>query len=361
MVDPEGSKISLTRGDLDPPYSIERKNLGQAHRTLGVRLTPNGNWSSELEFLKNKIRRFTARLRKHSLTTHKVMIAMRSQFKPSICYSSGITGFTADQCKQLQMLAHPAWLQALGYSSRYLSAVAHAPQEYGGIWMIQFIVQQGVQAMALMLGHLRAQTEVGKMIQIGIDYFRLISGRTECTFKTPVAFTAYSLQDWFMVIRNFLAETNSNIAIPLPGYLHQKCHGDVCIMDCAIPPHWSVSNVRAINRCRLYLRVLFLSDIAHGDGKHMISNGFNGIKPFDSSLIWPQQGKPSENNWRTWKRFLRREFLQPNGSYQLQTPLGTWIDHEDRHHRLWRKHRHIDGVSILRWDGWRLFRFIAQG
>ncbi len=361
MVDPVGSKISLMRGDLDPLCAINRKTHAQAHRTLGVRISPNGNWAVELDHLKNKIRRFNARLHKSFLTSHEVMMAMRTRFEPSVSYSLGVTGFSEQQCEQLQKLARPVWLQKLGYSLRYPSAVAHAPRDMGGIWMIQFFAFQGHKGLEMMLGHLRAQTEVGKMVQIGLDYFRLISGRANCPFRYPQETTAYPLKDWFHLIREYLAKTESCIIYPMPKYMLPKCQGDVCLMDHAILPTWSPSDARAINRCRLFLCVIYLSDITHGDGRTLMRPTFWGVKPLSSSLLWPNQGKPSEYDWRKWRSFLRQEFLQQDGSMNLRQPLGPWHPSLGRHHRQWQKHCHQHGVCIQRSTGWRLFHFRRQG
>ena len=250
------------------PYSGKNKLSNQAHRMLGVRLAPNGSWAAELEFLQNKIRRFNAHLTKRFLNNHKVIVAMRTRFEPSVCYSSGITSFSPSQCDQLQKLIHPAWLCALGYSSRYPSAVAYAPEWIGGIWMLQFCVHQGTRGLEMMLGHLWAETEVRRMVKIGIDYFRLIAGHSTCPFANPTIQTAYSITDWYTMIREFLLSTNSSVIIPMPGYFLPKSQGDTCLMDRAVPPQWARLETRAINRCRLYLQVLFISNITHGDGKN---------------------------------------------------------------------------------------------
>ncbi len=132
-------------------------------------------------------------------------------------------------------------------------------------------------------------------------------------------------------------------------------------MDKATRPQWSNPAIRAVNRCRLYLRVIYLSDLTHGHGRMIISTGFFGVKRFSSSLLWPNQGKPSEKDWRIWRQFLRKEFLRQDNTLTLLQPLGAWLIQEARHHRQWDKHRHPNRVCIKRPDGWKLFKFRHQG
>ncbi len=218
MYDPAGSTIALPQSDINPPFQITRRLHKEAHHTHGVRLAPNGNWEEEVKFIKHKILRFNAKLQKHFLTTYESMVAMRTWFEPSIYYASGVTRFTPDQCEQLQKLAWPAWLRALGYSSIFPKAVAHAPNEFGGIAMAHMLIMQGVKGLEMMLVHLRACTKVRKMITIGLEYLQLIAGTSTCPYRNTQSNIAYEMADWFTSIQTFLGNTGSHLEIISPGY-----------------------------------------------------------------------------------------------------------------------------------------------
>ncbi len=91
--------------------------------------------------------------------------------------------------------------------------------------------------------------------------------------------------------------------------------------------------------------------------KKLIGAAFSGVKPLASRLAWPKQGKPSNNDWRTWRRFLRREFLHAGDALNLCQALGAWVPTATCHHRQWRKHYHPQEVCILRNGEWRLYKF----
>ena len=195
MLDPEKCLIALTRKDIDPPYEIKRLHHDQAHRRFGVRLAPNGKWSEELRFLKGKISRFTLKLKMNYLTTYEARLALKTMFNTSIYYSFGVTSFTEVECEELQKPSRPAWLQVLGYNSQYLQAVAFAPWWIGGIEMLQPFIVQGLKGLTLFMGHVRLQTQVGKLITVGLEFFRLIVGTSSCPLLDPMAKVAYEMQD----------------------------------------------------------------------------------------------------------------------------------------------------------------------
>ena len=64
---------------------------------------------------------------------------------------------------------------------------------------------------------------------------------------------------------------------------------------------------QAANRCRIYLKVLSVADIATGSGLEINRNYWLGKIEGGRTrnLEWPTQGNPSKKNWSTWRRVLR--------------------------------------------------------
>jgi hypothetical protein len=79
----------------------------------------------------------------------------------------------------------------------------------------------------------------------------------------------------------------------------------------------------ALNRCRVFLRVLFLSDICSADGTTILHAFRKGERSADriSNLDWPFQPRPPRSDWVHWERSLAS--LEECG--KLLKPLGTWV------------------------------------
>ena len=94
------------------------------------------------------------------------------------------------------------------------------------------------------------------------------------------------------------------------------------------------SDLKIINRCRLYLRVTCLSDITTGDGKRLQEDIFRGCKKFTvDSYQWPNQSRPPPRDWKVWRREVLRCFAPTH--YTLTVPLGPWILSEQEYFAEW--------------------------
>lgn len=62
-----------------------------------------------------------------------------------------------------------------------------------------------------------------------------------------------------------------------------------------------------MNRCRLYLRVFFFSDIVSGCGTCVLPDVYDGqvSDQWRSRWKWPRQPRPPPRDWRLWHIVIR--------------------------------------------------------
>jgi hypothetical protein len=101
-------------------------------------------------------------------------------------------------------------------------------------------------------------------------------------------------------LRDFLAdfECTLKIADTYTVCIH-RVHDRILMKD-ALIEDYTVSEIQAINRCRLYLKVECLSDLCTADGLK-IDPGFQAQSP---TVKMPYQGLPSPHSKTVWRRFL---------------------------------------------------------
>jgi hypothetical protein len=89
-----------------------------------------------------------------------------------------------------------------------------------------------------------------------------------------------------------------------------------------------------INRCRVYLRVFFLSDIVNIQGNTIEEWAINGERSNarHSSWHWPVQRKPPQTIWNKWKAAPIAVFTDKT---TLTAPMGDWMDTQNHQENEW--------------------------
>ena len=134
-------------------------------------------------------------------------------------------------------------------------------------------------------------------------------------------------QLWHSISKYSIKLTKLHSKIPLPW------ENDVALMDAVIQAKFfSRDEVECINRCRLYMKVFFLSDIVSGNGKLILQEVYEGreIKDRTSRWQWPRQSRPRKKHWLLWDIALKELWARTETRCLLQC-LGNWIheSHQD--------------------------------
>eukprot|EP00957_Ditylum_brightwellii_P036286 2748082-Ditylum_brightwellii.AAC.1 len=165
-----------------------------------------------------------------------------------------------------------------------------------------------------------------------LSFVQLISRSGSAYLDEVQANQSYVTSTWLGSIQSFLAACNRTVAIPnawLPKT--QQVH-DKILMDVFVSFHPGDAILEKLNLVRLYLGVLNFTDITNNTGTEIKPWSLTGIKQARSTLPWPNQERPSEICWVTWKRFLKRHFCvdtrknqRLNKPLRLTTHLGQWL------------------------------------
>ena len=117
------------------------------------------------------------------------------------------------------------------------------------------------------------------------------------------------------------------------------------------------------NKCRIYLQVLTVGDIASGNGKTVDEGIRKGQRQLGRArnLEWPVQGKPKSTYWNAWRKVLKESILNTNGD--LIQAVGKWNANIDNIYcAKWEWWLDQENSSLYRWinDSWFRFRPMHQ-
>ncbi len=194
---------------------------------------------------------------------------------------------------------------------------------------------QGIDKLQLFLGHLRLQDRTGALLQSDLSYLQLLTGSSSLCLNLPKQDYEWVEQGWLTSLWQFTNQANIHFSYPdhwIPPLTRQH---DCAIMEKFIQMRLPTSTLTRINRCRLYLQVITLSDIVSADGTIVLPAAKQGnfIEERPSNISWPKQGYPTKADWSEWRKAI--SLLETNG--KLSVPLGAWTAPS---HQTWQYFQH---------------------
>ena len=245
-------------------------------------------------------------------------------YLPSLGYSLPATNFSAKELKKIETRPKRALLAGMGYNRNMPSEVVYGPKQSAGIAMLGLFVFQGLSHVMYLIKHLRSPVSpLHNMLIILLAWYQQVAGISRSVLE-DTRNLPHVEAPWLDTTREFLRKTNSSVTtshinLPTPRRDH-----DETIMDLALELGYKPWEIRAINRCRIFLQVEFISDLATPSGTHLQDSLYQ-FPPAVSSVsthLWPRQSCPEHKFWAQWRHLLRQ--LTHDGSRQLRQPLGSW-------------------------------------
>ena len=309
-----------------PPTSIKQHSATHATRILGVHLAPNGDFSKQIQVLKDKAHQFALRLRTPSLTPQDVKTFHRTMYAPGMRYVLPALAIDEEELQQVQTQIIPAILNKLGHSSKTPTAIRHGPLALGGLDLLDLRTEMGISQLKYLRDAIYSNSETGRLLLMNIQYSQLESGISEQLLEHPGIHIPYLTKTWVTSLRQFLYQHNLTVTVTDNLEVKFRCPADQCIMNIEYLTKYTPHQKHDINLVRLHLQVITLSDMTEQDGKTACSHMMLGNLPehrIPQLLGWPRQPNVTNRQKRLWKRYIASNFLRYSNMWKL--PLTPTI------------------------------------
>ena len=169
----------MTSGRSTSRHTIPRVENSIGRRMLGVCISLDGSFEDEFTHRQQQVLKWIHNISIAPLSWGETYTAYCTMWRPSFEFSLPVTSFTKKQCKTLQRVFTGPFLAKMGISRTTSWALVFAPYQYSGFSIADTCVQQGLQYLHFLLGHLSYQDEVGNLFNIKIDTLQLITGLSD--------------------------------------------------------------------------------------------------------------------------------------------------------------------------------------
>jgi hypothetical protein len=327
--------MHLSSGNSGSITSINQHDSTQSHRTLGNWLSANLQMNTALGKLQTRAGSYTRSIAVGYMTPYDAWISYFACFLPSMTYTFPVSHHTPAQLDKLQAAPKRATLLKLGYRRNLPDAVVYGSIHYGGIGLRPLFIEAGIAQYLIFTRHLRAQTDIGSLLRITLHWWQLQAGVSYSLLEFPDPVLQYLPWDWFSCFRNFLRIISGSLHVryitshlPVPPRANDQCLMDIiAAVPGVTPQHQGI-----FNTVRLFLGIVFLSEISTADGRHLSRDAWQGSRPRHTPLLWPYQAAPNQQSFQVWRRLLATAFLadhRPRVEFRthdltLACPLGQW-------------------------------------
>jgi hypothetical protein len=156
LLKPTSDPIIITTSSNNKTLAIEEKSVHTAHRTLGVRIAPDGTWFDETKHLQTKADKFATQLRASTCRRDDARIIEACVYRPSLTYSLEITTLDKATSNNIQTHAIQEILSHSGFNRNLPRAIVYGPKHYGGLGFTDLYTEQGIAHIHSFIRHTRA-------------------------------------------------------------------------------------------------------------------------------------------------------------------------------------------------------------
>ena len=322
-----------------------RLEANESRRALGVMPRRDGSDADNLAYLKRKGEIWSDSLRTSKLSRAEAWMATKSTIWKSFEFPARSMCATTAQLRTAIKPALTTALHKSGIQRCFPRQVAFGDPHSLGLGLQDPHVLQTWSHVQAVAQHMHRQTLTGKLLRasyeelkteagvmgdlLGKDYNKWAPLLTDCWWKHTWRDTShYGIQ---------LHPPDAN-----PRETGWR-EGDTTIMETLSNGGIRGATLKHVNRCRMYLRVVWVSEITDASGRYVRETSWKGHREdvtFRDKDIWPRTATPSQSDWRAWRHALKHNIIDPSQSHtrQLKRFLGKFYAENgpDRHWVWWR-------------------------
>ena len=306
--------------------NLERLEVWEAQRTLGVRIAPDGNNIEEAKFLQMKTEEWADKLRTGHIPRRLAWMSMLTTIIKSIQYCLPATTLTEKQCAKIMSPMLLTGLSCSGVVRTLPRVLVYSPKQYQGLGLPCLYTTQHVDHIERIMKFCFSKTNItGQLIRQSIEATKLEIGCSGPLLARSFAdFGCLATKTWITATWEFLSENNLRMEDDCDD-LRGCRENDVLLMEAFFEAGYRTQKLRRLNLCRLFMNIVSLGEIATGCGWFIQQTAWEGSKDATrkSPYNWPNQGNPSSSDWAEWRMALQDTFCGRNK--KLNKGLGKWL------------------------------------
>lgn len=314
-------------------------------KILGTYQSITGENSREKQELTNKCSKYAIRLYYDYVDPHTASMIWNNYITPMITYASAAHHFTRLQWENIIKEVVRSILLRFRLACTFPRAILFGPKSRGGLGLAHPKDVQLAKQIQAIRKNVRLDNDVGKAIRINLAWTQIMTGLTTPIFEKPSSNMKHVRSNWIQNVCEGMYEAGLSISIDDAYTPRLQRENDKSIIDCAIELNQELRqrnktylvSIKAVNRCRLYMKVTTLADIVCANGIAIREKAYRLVYDEDWSTPtreYPKQERLKSTDKTHWHRLLkslcRNRYRSVEKSMLLRQSLGRWMTLQER-------------------------------
>jgi exonuclease III len=330
------SQIYIQDGN-NKNVTIQKISTSIGTNMLGVHLAPDGNHKDQLMFLRKKAEAWATNLRECHANKEEVWTALHRTIPFSIGYSLPALTLNPGECNYVMAPVHSFGLPRAGIPATIPSSIRHGPRSMNGLGLMDPYIKMGVGQLETYISNTWTQTPTGQLLEVVMDDVLMEMG-LQSPFDSSVVLkrglTYATTSSWIRHLMQFIVDNDITIKTDVTDFSAQR-QRDRTIMDLATASTTHKPTLMSINKVRMQLQVVWISDISTADGRFIDKRCLSSTTTFPkrNNYNWPKKHYTTATDWRRWRTWIRS--ITHHENFLLQEPLGRWTQNNENWTQTW--------------------------
>jgi hypothetical protein len=254
---------------------IRRLEADDAAETLGIFLAPSGSRTGQIAKLQGKVLEWVKHISSGRLSKAEMWTAVQSTILRTLSYPLPAVTLTKQEWEAILSPLLRCVLPRLGICRNFPRALVHAPSKFFGLDFKHLYTVQEITRLQGIIIHTANGTITGRLYRASFELLLIEIGSFLPLHLQDFETVGHLATDSLMKSTwEFLTDHNLQLITDLKVDLPRQ--DDCYLLTNIIPLIEDFDHLTQINRCQLYLRVIFLSDVVDGSGKELLAAAWNG-------------------------------------------------------------------------------------
>ena len=210
---PGNLELIQTESKNNKKIKIKRMEVTEANRVLGVRMSVDGNWKTEVRHWMGQSRAFASKIRQAKFPRICGIRVFPFMWVAKVRYSASIVGYTREQCNKIQSPVVRECLAASGLNSNFPRGVVFTSVRYGGLGWEHMRTTQTYEFINLFLKHIKMNDEMSKLIRISLEKAQQQAGVSSPILERSTVIKPYVDNNWIYCLHKLLMEGSMTIKL----------------------------------------------------------------------------------------------------------------------------------------------------